>query len=83
MLERKQPGFVELIPSPKEKRAEVVQTHSLGLLAVLHTRLSRIEHAMNLPDDLAARFDEQFARIEKEEAEAIRAYNAASSAADT
>lgn len=67
-------GMTEFIPSPKEKRDGVIRNHTLDLLTNLDNRLRRIEHADDLPSDLADDFSEAMAHIISEE-EHIRLIN--------
>ena len=46
MIVKRLGGFVELIPSPAEKKREVVGDHVLDLLANLNARLARIEERL-------------------------------------
>lgn len=69
MIVRRQGGLTEFIPSPREKREDVIRDHALDLLANLDTRLQRVEKALNLPAEEAAAFAEIMKRIRREETE--------------
>ena len=60
-------GMTEFIPSPTEKRDDVIRNHVLDLLANLDERLRRIEEAAGLPGDLADEFGTAMTRIAHEE----------------
>ncbi len=69
MIVRRQGGLTEFIPSPREKREDVIRDHALDLLANLDARLQRVEKALNLPAEEAAAFAEIMKRIRREETE--------------
>lgn len=69
MIVRRQGGMTEFIPSPREKREDVIRDHALDLLANLDARLQRMEKALNLPAEEAAAFAEIMKRIRREETE--------------
>jgi len=69
MIVRRQGGLTEFIPSPREKREDVIRDHALDLLANLDARLQRMEKALNLPAEEAAAFAEIMKRIRREETE--------------
>ena len=69
MIVRRQGGLTEFIPSPREKREDVIRDHALDLLANLDARLQRLEKALNLPAEEAAAFAEIMKRIRREETE--------------
>jgi len=69
MIVRRQGGLTEFIPSPREKREDVIRDHALDLLANLDERLQRMEKALNLPAEEAAAFAEIMKRIRREETE--------------
>jgi hypothetical protein len=69
MIVRKQGGLTEFIPSPREKREDVIRDHALDLLANLDARLQRMEKVLNLPAEEAAAFAEIMKRIRREETE--------------
>jgi hypothetical protein len=69
MIVRRQGGLTEFIPSPREKREDVIRDHALDLLAKLDARLQRMEEALNLPAEEAAAFAEIMKRIRREETE--------------
>ena len=72
MIVRRQGGLTEFIPSPREKREDVIRDHALDLLANLDARLQRVEKALNLPAEEAAAFAEIMKRIRREETETRR-----------
>ena len=72
MIVRRQGGLTEFIPSPREKREDVIRDHALDLLANLDARLQRMEKALNLPAEEAAAFAEIMKRIRREETETRR-----------
>ena len=72
MIVRRQGGMTEFIPSPREKRDDVIRDHALDLLANLDERLQRMEKALNLPAEEAAAFAEIMKRIRREETETRR-----------
>ena len=69
MIVRRQGGLTEFIPSPREKREDVIRDHALDLLANLDARLQRMEKALNLPAEETAAFAEIMKRIRREETE--------------
>jgi hypothetical protein len=69
MIVRRQGGLTEFIPSPREKREDVIRDHALDLLANLDARLQRMEKVLNLPAEDAAAFAEIMKRIRREETE--------------
>ena len=69
MIVRRQGGLTEFIPSPREKREDVIRDHALDLLANLDARLQRVEKVLNLPAEDAAAFAEIMKRIRREETE--------------
>ena len=69
MIVRRQGGLTEFIPSPREKREDVIRDHALDLLANLDARLQRMEKALNLPAEDAVAFAEIMKRIRREETE--------------
>jgi len=69
MIVRRQGGLTEFIPSPREKREDVIRDHALDLLANLDARLQRMEKVLNLPAEEAAAFVEIMERIRREETE--------------
>jgi hypothetical protein len=69
MIVRRQGGLTEFIPSPREKREDVIRDHALDLLANLDARLQRMEKVLNLPAEEAAAFAEIMKRIRREETE--------------
>lgn len=69
MIVRRQGGLTEFIPSPREKREDVIRDHALDLLANLDARLQRMEKALNLPAEESAAFAEIMKRIRREETE--------------
>ena len=69
MIVRRQGGLTEFIPSPREKREDVIRDHALDLLANLDARLHRVEKVLNLPAEEAAAFAEIMKRIRREETE--------------
>jgi hypothetical protein len=69
MIVRRQGGLTEFIPSPREKREDVIRDHALDLLANLDARLQRMEKALNLSAEEAAAFAEIMKRIRREETE--------------
>jgi hypothetical protein len=69
MIVRRQGGLTEFIPSPREKREDVIRDHALDLLANLDARLQRVEKVLNLPAEEAAAFAEIMKRIRREETE--------------
>jgi hypothetical protein len=69
MIVRRQGGLTEFIPSPREKREDVIRDHALDLLANLDARLQRMEKILNLPAEEAAAFTEIMKRIRREETE--------------
>jgi hypothetical protein len=72
MIVRRQGGLTEFIPSPREKREDVIRDHALDLLANLDARLQRMEKVLNLPAEEAAAFAEIMKRIRREETETRR-----------
>jgi hypothetical protein len=69
MIVKRLAGFVELIPSPAEKKREVVGDHVLDLLANLNARLSRVEERLALEVPEREDFDGRVERIERDLAE--------------
>ena len=69
MIVRRQGGLTEFIPSPREKREDVIRDHALDLLANLDARLQRMEKVLNLTAEEAAAFAEIMKRIRREETE--------------
>ena len=69
MIVRRQGGLTEFIPSPREKREDVIRDHALDLLANLDARLQRMEKVLNLPAEDAVAFAEIMKRIRREETE--------------
>ena len=72
MIVRRLGGLTEFIPSPREKREDVIRDHALDLLANLDARLQRMEKVLNLPAAEAAAFAELMKRIRREATEARR-----------
>lgn len=68
-------GMTEFIPSPVEKRDDIIHNHVLDLLVNLDARLRRIENAAGLPTDMADEFSDTMLKITSEE-EYIRKLNA-------
>ena len=67
MRKRQCGGMVEFIPSPAEKRDDVIHNHVMDLLSNLDARLQRIEDAAGLSTDLADCFAEAMTQIISEE----------------
>ncbi len=49
MIVKRRGGMTEFIPSPQEKRENLVRDHSFNLIENLHHRLSRLEGELGLP----------------------------------
>lgn len=69
MIVKRLGGFVELIPSPAEKKREVVGNHVLDLLANLNARLARIEERLGAEAPEREDFDGRVGKIERDLAE--------------
>ena len=76
MLTRRERGFIELIPNPREKRDAVLRDHGLALLANLHGRLARLERIAGVDPGLAEEFEAVMRRIGREEEDAKRVHDA-------
>jgi len=44
-------GMTEFIPSPKEKREDLIRDNSLDLIEKLHLRIERLEKEMGIPPE--------------------------------
>lgn len=66
MIVKRHAGFVELIPSPAEKKRELVGDNVLLLLANLNARLAQIEDRLGLDADGRSEFDDRLAQIDQE-----------------
>ena len=71
MITKRHGGFMELIPSPIEKRREVVGDNVLELLRNLNARLTRIEERLGLEAPARDDFDARIGRIDRELAENV------------
>ena len=69
MITNENGGMVEYIPTPSEKRDNLIRDHTLGLLANLDGRVRRLEKEAGLPLGAADVFERLMGRIRAEEAE--------------
>jgi len=67
MLVKRIGGMTEFIPSPTEKRDDVIHNHVLDLLSNLDARVRQLEHAEGVSSELAEQFAGAMARIRNEE----------------
>ena len=50
---RKSGGMTEFIPSPRERKDNLIRDHVFDLLENLHQRLEKVEQALALPQEEA------------------------------
>lgn len=67
MIVKRKGGMTELIPSPQEKRAGLLQDHTLHLLDNLHKRIMRLELASSLSLGDAEEFSRVLKQMQKDE----------------
>jgi hypothetical protein len=72
MIVRRKGGMTEFIPSPQEKREDVLRDYALELYENLDTRLRQIEKVLGVPSDGSDAFSSIMACIWREEAETSR-----------
>lgn len=72
MIVRRKGGLTEFIPSPREKREDVLRDYALELFENLNTRLQRIEEELGFSLVGSEAFFNIMARIRKEESETSR-----------
>lgn len=72
MIVRRKGGLTEYIPSPQEKREDVLRDYALELLENLDTRLRRIEKELSLSPVGSETFSNIMVGIRREETETSR-----------
>lgn len=60
-------GMTEFIPSPKEKREDLIRDNSLDLIEKLHQRIERLEKEMGVPLEEAVTFIAALDNVKMEE----------------
>lgn len=68
MLVKRIGGLTEFIPSPKEKREDLIRDNSLDLIEKLHQRIERLEKELGVPPDKAITFFATLDKLKNEEA---------------